>query len=126
MSGKAISTPSAPAAIGPYSQAIESGGFIFLSGQIPVDPGTGKLVDGGIEAQTSRVMKNLEAVLAAAGLNFSDAVKATIYLVDLGNFSKVNGIYGSFFEDVPPARATVQVGALPLGASVEIDMIAKR
>ena len=126
MSREVISTRSAPAAIGPYSQAVDSDGLVFLSGQVPVDPATGILAEGGIEKQTARVMENLKAVLAAADLTFDNVVKSTIYLVDLGDFSAVNDIYGNFFENAPPARATVQVAALPLGASVEIDMIAAR
>ncbi len=126
MSREVISTRSAPAAIGPYSQAVDSDGLVFLSGQVPVDPATGILEEGGIEKQTARVMENLKAVLAAADLTFDNVVKSTIYLVDLGDFSAVNDIYGNFFENAPPARATVQVAALPLGASVEIDMIAAR
>jgi 2-iminobutanoate/2-iminopropanoate deaminase len=119
-----ISTKSAPAAIGPYSQAIRAGGFIFLSGQIPLDPVSGKIQDGDIAAQTERVMANLAAVLEAAACSFDDVVRTTIYLVDLGDFQVVNEIYGRFFKAAPPARATVQVAALPRGAKVEIDAIA--
>lgn len=119
-----ISTKSAPAAIGPYSQAIRAGGFVFLSGQIPLDPATGQMVEGDILAQTERVMKNLAAVLEAAGCSFDDVVRTTIYLVDLGDFQVVNETYGKSFKAVPPARATVQVAALPRGSRVEIDAIA--
>jgi 2-iminobutanoate/2-iminopropanoate deaminase len=119
-----ISTPSAPAAIGPYSQAVKAGGFVFLSGQIPLDPATGQLVEGDISVQTKRVMQNLGAVLQAAGSSFDRVVRTTIYLVDLGDFAKVNETYGSFFSKDPPARATVQVAALPKGARVEIDVVA--
>jgi 2-iminobutanoate/2-iminopropanoate deaminase len=119
-----VRTDHAPAAIGPYSQAVRAGGFVFLSGQIPLDPATGEMIDGPIEAQTERVMKNLEAVLAAAGSSFDRVVRATIYLVDLGDFAKVNAIYGARFPNDPPARATVQVAALPRGARVEIDLVA--
>lgn len=119
-----ISTERAPAAIGPYSQAVSAGGFVFLSGQIPLDPATGQMVDGDIEAQTRRVMANLEAVLTAAGTTFERVVRATIYLTDLGDFAKVNAIYGEKFAKDPPARATVQVAALPKGARVEIDLVA--
>jgi 2-iminobutanoate/2-iminopropanoate deaminase len=119
-----ISTKSAPAAIGPYSQAIRAGGFVFLSGQIPLDPATGQIVPGDILAQTERVMKNLAAVLEAAGCTFDDVVRTTIYLVDLGDFQVVNETYGRSFKSAPPARATVQVAALPRGARVEIDAVA--
>jgi 2-iminobutanoate/2-iminopropanoate deaminase len=121
---KAISTPKAPAAIGPYSQAIRAGELLFLSGQIPLDPATGELVAGDIAAQTERVLDNLGAVLAAAGAGFDAVVKTTIYLVDLGDFQAVNALYGKRFSASPPARATVQVAALPRGARVEIDAIA--
>jgi 2-iminobutanoate/2-iminopropanoate deaminase len=121
---RAISTKTAPAAIGPYSQAVEASGFIFLSGQIPLDPGTGKMIEGDISAQTERVLDNLGAVLKAAGCDFAHIVKTTIYLVDLNDFQLVNDIYGKRFTRNPPARATVQVSALPRGAKVEIDAIA--
>lgn len=126
MSKQKIETSKAPAAIGPYSQAIQAGSLVFLSGQIPLDPNTGDMVPGGIEAQTRQVMNNLKAVLDAVGLNLDDLVKTTIYLVDLGDFATVNRIYGEFFAEIPPARATVQVVALPKGALVEIDGIAVR
>ena len=122
---KAISTAEAPAAIGPYSQAIRSGDLVFLSGQVPIDPGTGELVTGDIAAQTERVLDNLQAVLAAAGCTFADVVKTTIYLTDLGDFQVVNQTYAKRFSAAPPARATVQVSALPKGARVEIDAIAR-
>ena len=121
---KAISTADAPAAIGPYSQAIHAGDLVFLSGQVPIDPKTGELVSGDIAAQTERVLDNLGAVLAAAGCSFGDVVKTTIYLVDLGDFQAVNQTYAKRFTAAPPARATVQVSALPKGARVEIDAIA--
>ena len=117
-------TKDAPTAIGPYSQAIRSGSMVFLSGQIPLDPATGEMVEGGIGAETERVMKNLGAVLQAAGCAFSNVVRTTIYLVDLNDFQAVNEIYGRSFDTAPPARATVQVSALPRGARVEIDAIA--
>jgi 2-iminobutanoate/2-iminopropanoate deaminase len=120
----AIATKDAPAAIGPYSQAVRAGGLVFLSGQIPLDPATGKLVEGDVTAQTKRVMENLRAVLAAAGCGFGDVVRTTIYLVDLAHFAAVNEAYGACFEAPYPARATVQVAALPRGAQVEIDAIA--
>jgi 2-iminobutanoate/2-iminopropanoate deaminase len=121
-----VASKDAPAAIGPYSQAIRAGSLVFLSGQIPLDPSTGALVDGDIAAQTTRVMENLRAVLAAAGCTFRDVTRTTIYLVDLGHFAAVNETYGRFFEAPFPARATVQVAALPRGAQVEIDAIAIR
>jgi 2-iminobutanoate/2-iminopropanoate deaminase len=119
-----ISTSDAPAAIGPYAQALRAGQFVFLSGQIPLDPASGQLVAGDVAAQTERVMKNLGAVLAAAGCTFADVVRTTIYLVDLDDFATVNETYGRFFQKPYPARATVQVAALPRGARVEIDAIA--
>jgi 2-iminobutanoate/2-iminopropanoate deaminase len=125
MKVRKISTEKAPKAIGPYSQAISSGNLLFLSGQIPIDPNTGKLVEGTIQDQTHRTMKNLKAVLEAAGTDFSHVVKTNIYLKDLANFKLVNEVYGSYFTDnMAPARATVQVSGLPLGAEIEIDMIA--
>jgi len=125
MDKQGVSTEAAPAAIGPYSQAIRSGDLVFLSGQIPLDPATGDLVSGGIEEQTRRVMNNLGAVLAAAGASFENVVKTTIYLADLGDFAAVNGVYASYFGQPAPARATVQVAALPKGARVEIDATAR-
>lgn len=125
MSAKQIvSTPAAPAAIGPYSQAVKAQGLVFASGQIPLDPATGQLVQGDIQAQTKRVMENLGAVLAAAGTSFDRVVKSTIFLTNLGDFAKVNETYGAYFPSEPPARATVQVAALPRGVDVEIDVIA--
>jgi len=121
-----ISTDEAPKAIGPYSQAVRVGDLVFLSGQIPLDPATGQLAPGDVVAQTRQVMENLGAVLRSAGVSFSEVVRSTIYLTDLGDFAKVNDVYGSYFSTEPPARATVQVAALPRGASVEIDMIAHR
>jgi 2-iminobutanoate/2-iminopropanoate deaminase len=123
---KAVNSLSAPSAIGPYSQAIDAGDFVFLSGQVPIDPATGNLVGGDIAAQTERVLDNLAAVLEAAGCGFSDVVKTTIYLVDLADFQAVNATYAKRFVAAPPARATVQVAALPKGARVEIDAIAKK
>ena len=121
-----VSTDRAPAAIGPYSQAVRAGDLVFLSGQIPLSPRTGELVGGDdVQAQTDQVMKNLRAVLLASGSSLDKVVRATIYLTDLNDFSKVNMTYGSFFEGkAPPARACVEVSALPKGAKVEIDMIA--
>jgi 2-iminobutanoate/2-iminopropanoate deaminase len=122
---QAIATKTAPAAIGPYSQAVRASGFVFLSGQIPLDPGTGKMIEGGIVEQTERVLDNLSAVLQAGGLTFDHVARTTIYLTDLEDFQKVNEIYGKRFAKSPqPARSTVQVAALPRGAKVEIDAIA--
>ena len=119
-----IQTSEAPAAIGPYSQAVQAGNFIFYSGQIPLNPQTGDLVEGGIAAQARQVMANMGAMLKASGRSFDDVVKTTIYLTDLADFAAVNQIYGDFFGDVPPARACVQVSALPKGAEIEIEWIA--
>ncbi len=121
-----ISTPKAPAAIGPYSQAVRAGQFVFLSGQIPLDPQSGEMVGGDdVEAQATQVMRNLQAVLEASGAGFANVVKTTIFLTDLGDFARVNAIYGSYFDGItPPARATVQVAALPRGAKVEIELTA--
>jgi 2-iminobutanoate/2-iminopropanoate deaminase len=126
MARDVIQTDQAPKAIGPYSQAVSasSGKLVFLSGQIPLDPSTGQLVTGDIQAETERVMKNLEAVLAAAGCTFGNVVRCGIFLTDLGDFGKVNEVYARYFPNNPPARATVQVSALPRGARVEIDCIA--
>jgi len=119
-----IATTNAPNAIGPYSQAIRAGDLLFVSGQIPLDPATGRIVDGAAAEQTKQVMENLRAVLEAAGGSFANVVKTTIYLTNLDDFATVNVTYGDYFESSPPARATVQVAALPKGASVEIDAIA--
>lgn len=124
MTHRKVETPLAPAAIGPYSQAIRAGNLLFLSGQIPLDPVSGEIVAGGIEAQARQVMNNLRAVLEAAGLDFASLVKTTIYLIDLGDFVTVNRIYGEHFGAVPPARATIQVAALPKGALIEIEAVA--
>ncbi len=115
---------SAPKAIGPYSQAVKSGNLVFLSGQIPIDPQTGKLVTGGIEEQSNQVMKNLKSVLNHLNLDFKNVMKTTILLSDLGNFQVVNGIYEKWLDGVRPAMATFQVAGLPMGALVEIEMIA--
>jgi 2-iminobutanoate/2-iminopropanoate deaminase len=121
---KIISTNEAPAAIGPYSQAVRSGRFLFCSGQIPLDPKSGQIVSGDIATQTRRVLDNIAAVLRAEGVTFDNVVKTTIFLTDLGDFQTVNEIYGSYFKQNPPARSTVQVSALPKGANVEIEIIA--
>ena len=124
MQKEIITTEKAPQAIGPYSQAVRVGSLVFLSGQIPLDPATGEISGRDAAEQARRVMENLRAVLHAAGVGFSEVMRSTIYLTDLRDFAKVNEVYGSYFPTEPPARATVQVAALPRGASVEIDMIA--
>jgi 2-iminobutanoate/2-iminopropanoate deaminase len=119
-----LTTEKAPAAIGPYSQAIISGGFLFSAGQIPLDPVNGNIVDGDITRQAEQVMDNLEAVLASAGLTWADVVKTTVYLHDMADFPKVNELYASRLGSARPARSTVQVAALPRGAMIEMDVIA--
>jgi 2-iminobutanoate/2-iminopropanoate deaminase len=121
---KTINTPSAPAAIGPYSQGIVSNGFLFTSGQIPLVPNDMSFVNGNIEEQTKRVLENLDAVLAATGTNWNQVVKTTVFMVDLADFGKMNTIYEQHLGDARPARSTVQVAALPRGAKVEIELIA--
>ena len=124
---KEVRSDAAPAPVGPYSQAVEHDGWIFASGQIPLDPASGELVEGEIEDQTRQVLGNLRAVLEAAGARLGDVVRTTIYLTDLSHFPRVNAVYAEHFTGEPqPARATVQVAALPLGAAVEIDAIAVR
>ncbi len=123
---KVISTAEAPQAIGPYSQAVEAGGFIFVSGQIPLIPATGELVEGSVEVQTARVLENLKAILAAAGSSMEAVVKTTVYITNMDDFAKVNGIYGRYFEVNPPARVCVEVSSLPKNALVEIDVIAAK
>jgi len=123
-----IATADAPAAIGPYSQAVRVGDLLFTSGQIPIDPATGAMITGGIEAQTTRVMENLKAVLLAAGAELTQAVKTTVFLKDLGDFAAMNAIYAKYFAPegtVAPARSTVQVAALPKDALVEIDVVVR-
>ncbi len=123
----AVETPKAPAAIGPYSQAMGVGDFLFVSGQIALDPETGRLGNGGtIEAETEGVMENLKAILVAGGSSLARVVKTTIYLTDLGDFQAVNQVYGRFFPESPPARATIQVAGLPMGARVEVEAVAFR
>ena len=119
-----VVTEDAPKAIGPYSQGIKVHGFVYTSGQIPLDPATGELVGGPFEDQVHRVFRNLQAILTAAGTDFSRVIKATVYVTDLKNFGTLNSIYASYFGDHKPARTTVEVPALPKGATVEIDMIA--
>ena len=119
-----IHTNDAPAAVGPYSQGVKVGNLLFTAGQIPLDPATMKLVEGDIDVQTDQVMQNLQAVLEAAGTSFANVVKATVFLADINDFAAMNGVYGRYVTDSPPARSAFQVGALPLGAKVEIEMIA--
>ena len=119
-----VRTSGAPEAIGPYSQAVKCGGFLFCSGQIPLDPATGKMVAGGIVEQTTRVLRNLEAVLAAGNATLKSVVKTTVYLVDLAEYPAMNNVYQTFFRENPPARATVEVSKLPAGARVEIEAVA--
>jgi 2-iminobutanoate/2-iminopropanoate deaminase len=119
-----VSTSHAPAAIGPYSQAIRAGDFLFVSGQIPLDPATGTLVEGGVAAQTDRVLRNLGAILQEAGASFQHVVKTTVYLADMSEFGAMNEVYASYFPAPPPARATIQAARLPRDVRVEIDLIA--
>jgi len=122
-----VSSDQAPKAIGPYSQAVDTGDLVFLSGQIPLDPATGQFVGAGdIQAQTERVLQNMIGVLHAAGLSLAHVVRTTVYRIDLAEFAKMNEVYGRHFQVDPPARSTVQVSALPRGARVEIDAIARR
>jgi 2-iminobutanoate/2-iminopropanoate deaminase len=125
LSKQAISTPLAPAAIGPYSQAIRSGSLVFLSGQIPLDPETGKVVEGDAAVQTARVLQNLSAILEAAGSSLGQVLKTTVYLKDMADFAMMNEVYARFFVESPPARATVEVSRLPRNVSVEIDLVAE-
>ena len=119
-----IVTPNAPQAVGPYSQGIQAGGFIFTAGQLGLDPASGAFAGEDITAQTRQALRNLQAVLEAAGSGLDGVVKTTIFVVDMGDFKTVNAIYAEFFADEPPARSTVQVAALPLGGLVEIEMVA--
>ena len=121
-----VTAPNAPAALGPYSHAVSCGDLLFTSGQIGLDPATGKLVGESIEAQTEQVFKNLESVLSAAGMNFSNVIKTTVFLADLADFVTVNGIYATRFPSEPPARSCVQAAALPAGAKIEIELIATK
>ena len=126
MSRGAVSTASAPGAVGPYSQAITTDDLVFCSGQVGTDPATGDLVQGGVEPEAERVIRNLEAVLDAAGCTLADVVKTTCFLADINDFARFNAVYARFWPDPPPARSTFQVGALPQGAQVEIEAIAVR
>jgi len=121
---QAVSSPDAPKAIGPYSQAVRAGQLLFVSGQVPLDPATGQIVSGDIAAQTRRVFDNLGAVLKAGGRSFADVVRTTVFLADMNDFAAVNEVYGTYFSEPYPARATVQVARLPKDARVEIDLIA--
>lgn len=125
MTHRAVSTTGAPAAVGPYSLGIITDGFLFTAGQASLDPATGAVVEGGIEPETERVMANLTAILDAAGATWADVVKTTIFLTDIGDFAAMNAIYGRFLADPPPARSTVGVAALPKGARVEIEAVAR-
>ena len=121
---RGVTTPNAPGAIGPYSQAIRAGDFLFASGQIPIDPATGQVVPGGIVEQTHQVLRNLGEVLAAAGASYAQVVKTTVYLADMAEFAAMNGVYGGYFSLPAPARATVQAARLPREVRVEIDLVA--
>lgn len=123
-SREAVSTPNGPKAIGPYSQAIKANGFVFISGQVAFDPATGNLISGGIEQQTEQVMKNLSAILQAAGSGWDKVVKTTVFLKSMSEFGQMNEVYGKFCKNAPPARSTVEVARLPRDVSVEIDVIA--
>lgn len=118
-----LTAPGAPAAVGPYSHAVKAGGLLFCSGQTPLDPGTGKLVEGSAGAQTVQCLENLNAVCRAAGASLADAVRMGVYVTDMATFAQVNEAYAAFFPDAPPARSTIGVAALPLGAAVEIDAV---
>lgn len=124
MERQVVTTEKAPKAVGPYVQGVKGYGFLFTAGQVGLDPATGKLVEGGIEAQTRRVLENLKAVVEAAGSSFAQVVKTTVYLTDLGQFQAMNQVYATYFEETTPARSTVGVAQLPLGALVEIDLVA--
>jgi 2-iminobutanoate/2-iminopropanoate deaminase len=126
MTRQAVSTSGAPAAIGPYSQGIAIDGFVFCSGQVGLDPATGELVSGGVENEADRALRNLAAVLDAAGLSMADVVKTTLFLADIGDFTAVNAVYARHFPDPPPARSTFAVAALPKGARVEVEAIGRR
>lgn len=123
MTRKVISTQKAPAAIGPYSQAIATNNLLFISGQLPIDPSSGKMLDGNISARTQQILKNASAIAAEASTDLSQVIKTTIFLTDLSDFQEVNTSYGAFFPEAPPARSTVQVAALPLGSNIEIEFI---
>lgn len=119
-----VHTDNAPAAVGPYSQAVKIGELVYTAGQIPLDPATGKMVEGDVQVQTEQVLQNLQAVLEAAGSSLKRVVKTTVFLQDMGDFAAMNAVYGRYFDKKPPARSAVQVAALPLGAQVEIEAVA--
>ncbi|MCX6967960.1 MAG: RidA family protein [Verrucomicrobia bacterium] len=121
---KVIATSEAPKAVGPYSQAVAVGNFLFCAGQIPLDPATGELIEGDVTAQAERVLQNVQGVLAANGMTFANVVKSTVFMVDLANFGAMNAVYAKYFSEPFPARSTIQVAALPKGAQVEIEVIA--
>lgn len=123
---KVIHTDNAPKAVGPYSQAVQMGDFLFCSGQISIDPKTNEVFSGDIKTQTEMVMKNIESVLAAANMNFSNIIKTTIFITNMADFATVNEVYSKFFKEAPPARSTVAVAGLPKGVNVEIEVIAHR
>jgi 2-iminobutanoate/2-iminopropanoate deaminase len=125
VAGRTVSTDRAPEAIGPYSQAVRSGSYVFCSGQVALDPSSGSLVEGSVGEQTRRAMENVRAVLEAAGTGFDSVVKVTAYLIDMADFEEFNEVYGSYFSDSPPARATVGVASLPKGARVEVECVAE-
>lgn len=124
MTKKVVATKNAPSAIGPYSQAVCVGPFVFTSGQIPIDPETGRIVEGDITVQTRRVLENLKAVLTAANLSFADVVKTTLFIKNMGQFSSINQVYGEYFPNDSPARSTVEVNQLPMDVAIEIEMVA--
>jgi 2-iminobutanoate/2-iminopropanoate deaminase len=124
MNRKIVATDKAPGAVGPYSQAVCAGDFVFTAGQIPLDPATGQMVEGGIEVQARQALTNVSAVLEAAGTSLSNVVKTTVFLADMGEFQAMNSVYAEFFPEAPPARSAVQAAALPLGARIEIETIA--
>lgn len=124
MNREIVATDKAPGAVGPYSQAVRVGDFVFTAGQIPLDPATGHMVEGGIEVQARQALTNVSAVLEAAGASLSNVVKTTVFLADMGEFQAMNGVYAEFFPDAPPARSAIQAAALPLGARIEIEAIA--
>ncbi|MBS1778988.1 MAG: RidA family protein [Bacteroidetes bacterium] len=126
MEKKIIRTDKAPAPIGPYNQAVQFGNMLFVSGQIAIDPATGELYTGDIQTETKLVMENLKAILSEAGMDFSNVLKSTIFLMDMGQFAQVNEVYGSYFTENPPARETVQVAGLPKGVKVEISVVAAK
>jgi 2-iminobutanoate/2-iminopropanoate deaminase len=124
MTKEIIHSDNAPAAVGPYSQAVKVGNFVYSAGQVGLDPATMKLVEGGVEAQTEQVLQNLQAVLMAAGSSLANVIKTTVFLADINDYKAVNGVYAGYFTESPPARSAVQVAALPLGALVEIEVVA--